>query len=123
MSDVQFADLKGHTVVSISGAEKDSYSVVIETDGGSFELYHEQDCCEAVLVAEVHGSPEDLVGGVVVIAEESCHGRWDPPRGGADSWTWTFHRLVTNRGTLVLRWLGQGNGYYSERVNLRQLLN
>ena len=34
----------------------------------------------------------------------------------ADSGTWTFYRIQTDKGVAVLRWLGTSNGYYGESV-------
>jgi len=54
MSDVEVGVLKGKTLVSIEGeALSDLFFTC--TDGSSYRMYHEQDCCE-------HVSLEDVVG-------------------------------------------------------------
>lgn len=113
MSD--FGALKGETITAISGMEPGSDRVEIKTASGkSFEMYHRQECCEGVSLAEVHGSPADLIGEPVLLAEESTN--QDNPPEHADSFTWTFYRLQTIKGAVQLRWLGKSNGYYGEEV-------
>jgi hypothetical protein len=35
-----------------------------------------------------------------------------------ESMTWTFYKFRTTGGDLWVRWLGESNGYYSERVTV-----
>lgn len=123
--DRPLSELKGLTIQRIDGAENGSDLVEIETTKGRrFRMKHDQDCCESVALYDVCGDPQDLVGSPIVLAEESTSGN-DPPdvpqsefRG--ESTTWTFYRIGTVKGTVVLRWLGESNGYYSERVDFEE---
>lgn len=113
------ARLIGTTVQSVTGASNGSDEVRILTDHGELRFYHDQDCCECVTVADVTGDPTDLVGGVIVTVDERAPtgDENEKPNKHAESWTWTFYEIRTTRGDLTLRWIGESNGYYSERVD------
>lgn len=117
---VEFEELLGKTIKSIAGVEIGSERIVIETsDGASYQMFHDADCCESVSLNDVAGDIADLIGSPLVIAEKSTSGT--NPEGVApewqdDSFTWTFYRLGTVNGIVVLRWYGSSNGYYSEDV-------
>jgi len=76
-----------------------------------------------VLVEDICGDLSDLVGSPIVSAEESTSENVNPegikppeyPRD--DSFTWTFYRIATAKGLVVIRWYGDSNGYYSESVD------
>ena len=61
------------------------------------------------------GSVEDLIGSTILSAEE-IDGDCAAPEH-AESYTWTFYRIETDKGGLWMRWLGESNGYYSEGVD------
>jgi hypothetical protein len=118
----RFEELLGKTLVSVVvAAEKDTVDFV-EEGGQRWRLYHSQDCCESVEVEEVIGDLADLVGSPILLAEEVESEKGDPPLY-AESWTWTFYKLSTIKGSVTLRWLGQSNGYYSESVSFRRVGN
>lgn len=111
--------LAGKTITSITGMVKGSDSVVFACDDGSeYLMFHSQDCCESVGLEDIEGDLSDLIGSPVVVAEEvSSDGHPAPPGDYIESYTWTFYRLATAKGFVVLRWLGESNGYYSESVD------
>lgn len=120
-NDIPFATLLGLTCSRIVGGAGDD-EILFETDGGQFKLYHSQDCCEAVRVEEVIGDFADLVGTPLLQAEESSN-REDPVEDNwqPESYTWTFYKLATIRGSVTIRWLGTSNGYYSEAVSFSRV--
>ncbi len=85
-------------------------------------MHHHQDCCESVSIQDVCGELSDLVGTPILQAEENSSGE-DPadcPKRDyqPESMTWTFYRIATMKGQVVIRWLGTSNGYYSERISI-----
>jgi hypothetical protein len=116
-------DLLGKTLTKIEYNDRDEL-FFYTTDGQEYMMYHEQDCCESVYLAEVCGGDlDDLVGSPIIMAEcvtEDRSGKDD----GYDydfSATWTFYKLATNQGYITLRWVGTSNGYYSESVSFVEL--
>ncbi len=123
---IDFSELLGKTLISVTGTEKDSDKITfITATGETYILEHDQDCCESVTVEDVIGSVDDLMGHPILIAEESSNkddGFIDPDpdkTSRAESCTWTFYKLATIKGYVDIRWFGQSNGYYSEYVNFK----
>ena len=123
MRQVPFAELVGKTLTRIDGCVKGSWEVVFQTtDGTSYKMFHEQDCCEVVSVEDVCGDVEDMIGTPIVMAEES-DSWYNPPDVTPDNYgtfTWTFYKLATIKGYLTIRWYGESNGYYSEEVTFEK---
>lgn len=115
-----FEGLKGCVLSKVEAAKGDDDATFTLADGRVGRLYHSQDCCEHVSIEDVIGDIADLVGTPILDAREETNAE-DPPghvRPEYDeSHTWTFYRLTTIRGTVVIRFLGESNGYYSESVD------
>lgn len=117
MSSSVFSDLVGQTIVNV-WASLDEVRFVL-SDGRVARLYHYQNCCESVDLHDVAGEWDDLVGTAVVLAEE-VNDAADPADVTSymgESHTWTFYRIGTVLGTVVMRWIGRSNGYCSESVS------
>jgi len=112
------ADLVGKTISAVIGGRIGDDEAIIETDDGyALKFYHLQDCCEHVSIADIDGDMSELVGGMVISAEEVSNADGPAPEY-PDSYTWTFYKIETSNGGVTMRWLGESNGYYSESVNV-----
>lgn len=141
---VPFNALVGVTIIDVRGLHDGSEEVEFEcSDGQTFKMYHVEDCCEDVCLAEIVGDVDDIIGVPVLRAEEATSegkiendlyhandsyekaqavrrklsGQDNPERYADSSQTWTFYKIDTAKGDLVLRWFGTSNGYYSESVD------
>ncbi len=94
--------------------QSDEQIIFHTTEGRTFKMFHDQDCCEAVTVEDIAGDLDDLVGTPLVYAEERS--QVDP--NASESGTWTFYYFATIKGSVTIRWYGSSNGYYSEDVSL-----
>ena len=119
---MDFKDLLGKTLTSITVNDEKDEIVFKDTEGHTYEMWHSQDCCENVAIEDVNGDLNDLIGSPLLVAEEAVSDK--PPLGVVqeyepDSQTWTFYKLATVKGHVDIRWFGTSNGYYSERVSFR----
>lgn len=115
--DDKIVELVGKTIVDIHGAEEGNDEIVLTDDQGvKYKFYHGQDCCESVAIEDVIGDVSDLVGSPILQAEEVSSDDEPAPKD-AESYTWTFYKFATIKGSVTVRWLGESNGYYSESVD------
>lgn len=121
---MEISELVGKTIDTIVGGVGDERITFTCSDGTEYAMFHSQDCCERVQVEDVCGDLADLIGSPVVQAEESTNAE-DRVQGGTeagdDEFLWTFYRIATAKGLVVIRWLGESNGYYSVRVDFEQV--
>lgn len=122
-----FDDLVGKTLTKVDNRGDELYFYA--EDGDVYKQYHRDDCCEAVWVEEIVGDLDDLVGSPILQAEEVSYGDETPMmvempeeyRGDdgytPESYTWTFYKLATIKGSVTIRWFGTSNGYYSESAD------
>jgi hypothetical protein len=121
-----FSELFGKTIIRIDPMDSFGDELTFVTDTGHrYTQWHDQDCCEQVSIEEVIGDMEDLIGSPILLAEEvsSRDGKPDDATWKAgeydESYTWTFYKLSTIKGSVTIRWFGSSNGYYSEGVSFR----
>lgn len=116
----RISDLIGKILVYVSPAKQGDDEIIFVTDSGErYMMYHEQDCCESVSIDDVCGDMQDLVGSPILVSEEVSG---ETPRETSDeSCTWTFYKIDTAKGGVTIRWYGESNGYYSERVDFEKV--
>lgn len=92
------------------------------TDGARYLMYHEQQCCESVVIDSIDGDPQNLVGHDIVVAQETFPEVSQETLSHERSCTLTDFTLTTTNGAcVVFHWNGSSNGYYSESVYFKQI--
>ena len=114
-------ELVGKTMAKVYKQDAYRDELVFETvDGRTFKFYNQQDCCEDVVIDDIVGDLNDLVGSPILLAEESVS-----DSEYSDEWyesvTWTFYRFATIKGYVDVKWYGSSNGYYSESVDFAEV--
>ncbi len=117
--------LMGKTFTEIRGGVGSGEIDFVKPDGSIVRMYHEQDCCEGVEVQDICGDLSDLIGTPIVQADEETNSASHPEgvthEYEPESFTWTFYRLSTIKGSVVIRWLGTSNGCYGEGVTVMEI--
>ena len=89
-------------------------------DGKVLRFYHDQDCCERVRLYDVDNDLDNLVDGIILNIYEVKNSKdhLSDVDSESESFTWTFYRIVSDKGYFVMRWFGTSSGYYSEEVDV-----
>lgn len=93
------------------------------SDRSAYKMFHDQDCCESVVIDSIDGEMDDLVGSPILMAEEISSDGVEPKDPSDATWgtyTWTFYKFATANGYVTVRWYGTSNGYYSESVDFEK---
>ena len=109
---VNVSEMLDQTFTSVRA---DNETVTFQNDKVRYTLYHQQDCCESVVVEEIIGDLEDLENLPLLIAREDTNAEGEE-LPNSESYTWTFYNFATYKGYVTIRFLGESNGYYSEDV-------
>ena len=123
-NELAFEILRGTTLACIETIDGE---LIFTLDyGEKYKLWHNQECCEDVYIESICGNLDDLIGTPILMAEVSSNSDEMPadieqPPYREDSFTWTFYRIGTAKGMVVIRWYGTSNGYYSEEVDFTRI--
>ena len=116
MKFVDVSILKGKILkdIKIKGTES---ILFIDEDDIEYEMFHDYDCCENVYIEDICGDINNLIGSKIIMAEEVINRDLSPLNKFDESYTWTFYKFATVKGYVTIRWYGESNGYYSEKVD------
>lgn len=119
MTNENLQKLVGKTIVELN-CEKGRDFVAAKTDCGLlFEFYN--DDYGSVHLEDITGDIDDLIGTPIIMVEEVTNREEISDTSvvyNDDTHTWTFYRLESRKGLVVLRFFGTSNGYYSESVTI-----
>ena len=114
------SELEGEVISTVEGAEGGQETIITTESGKAIKIYHEQDCCEHVSIED--SEVDDIVGGYCHFAGfvdgEAPVVTTNDDYYYEESQTWSFLKIETSKGSIWQRWLGESNGYYSERVDI-----
>ena len=122
-TNMTFQTLKGKKIIKvelIKDENDDRTEIHFYTKSKVYRLYHEQSCCEHVIIEDINGDLTKLVNETILFAEESSNSNNNEEEYSYDSATWTFYKIGIRNEWIDIRWLGQSNGYYSECVNFTE---
>ena len=117
--EASFAKLVGRTLKCVKCKKGDGEALFVCDTGETFRLISQSECCNDITIEDICGDLADLIGSPILQAEESTSQRdgIPIPKNFQASFTWTFYRIATIKGQVVIRWFGTSNGYYSESVD------
>ena len=109
--------------------DEERNEILLTTETGNVILiHHNQDCCESVIIESIDGEAKRLIGGFVDLTieveegegevEYECERPEASDRKLYEHWTRTTLTFTANNETLISRWVGESNGYYSESVDI-----
>lgn len=111
--------LSGKKILNVKGLKSGSEHIYFYfSDKSKMTLFHEQDCSELVLVDDIDGDESDLIGSIIISVELVTNRNINFKDSCDDSCTWSFYKIKTTKGYVVIRWYGCSNGCYSEAVHI-----
>lgn len=117
---MKFSELKGEVLDYIDVDPENDTILLTTRSGRKVLIHHRQDCCESVRIVDTIGEWRNIVGKVIVdavheskevIGEHDC----------AYSRTDTDLIFRVDDATVISRWVGESNGYYSEDVDISDI--
>jgi len=120
--DIDIKELIGEVLTYIDIDPKNDVILLTTQSGRQIRICHYQDCCESVYIENTDGKWHELFGKPILDAShEECSSGNLPEECYEDSWTRTTLTFKTDKATVINRWIGTSNGYYSESVSLIEI--
>jgi hypothetical protein len=120
-SRVKFDVLVGEVLDAVDIDREKDQILLTTRSGRQFLIHHEQDCCETVEIVGQDGCFIRLVGKPIVEAREIAIDTTKDDSYGTETTTTLIFRV--DGETVISRWVGDSNGYYSESVDIAELIN
>ena len=92
-------------------------------EGERYILTHLQDCFEHVYIEDICGDLKDLEN-IPILESAEIDGEspgFSDVEYEPESYTWTFFKLGTIKGSVTIRFFGSSNGCYNESAGLCRL--
>jgi hypothetical protein len=118
---VEFSDLVGEVLDAVDIDKEENQILLTTRSGRKFLVYHEQDCCEMVAISDQDGSFDKLIGKPLIEARDIAVDTSEEAIDSSQTTTTLVFRVDDQ--TVVSRWIGDSNGYYSESVDIAELIN
>jgi hypothetical protein len=118
---VEFSDLVGEVLDAVDIDREENQILLTTRSGRRFMVYHEQDCCESVRMVGQNGSFDKLIGKPIVEARDIAVDTSEEAIDSSQTTTTLVFRVDDQ--TVISRWIGDSNGYYSESVDIAELIN
>jgi serine/threonine protein phosphatase PrpC len=119
---VRFGVLVGEVLDAVDIDKEENQILLTTRSGRKFLVYHEQDCCEKVQIVGQDGNFDNLIGKPLIEARDFAVDTGES-ESDYDSQTTTTLVFRVDDQTVVSRWVGDSNGYYSESVDIAELIN
>jgi hypothetical protein len=117
--EIEASSLVGEVLTHVDDCDDE---ILLTTESGRrIIIKHEQDCCESVHIEGIEGEWHTLIGKVIVEAKNEIASN-DCGECG-ESCTHTELTFKVDDATVISRWIGSSNGYYSEAVELYELID
>lgn len=120
---MKFESLKGQTLVNITGNVGDKSMIFTTVGNKKYQMFNKEESFGndvRVTVKEITGDLSDLLNHPLLMAEMVTNKDKDLEIGDG-SFTWTFYKIATIKGSVTIQWYGESNGYYSESVDFCKL--
>ena len=118
---VEFSALVGEVLDSVDIDREENQILLTTRSGRKFLVYHEQDCCETVAISGQDGNFDKLIGKPLIEARDIAVDTSEEAIDSSQTTTTLVFRVDDQ--TVISRWVGDSNGFYSESVDIAELIN